>query len=600
MAIGEDVLNEIRARLRLADVIGRRIRLTRHGREYLGLCPFHKEKTPSFTVNEQKGFYHCFGCGAHGSLFDFVMATEGIDFRAAVEKLAAEAGVALLPESPERRAAEDRRKSLFAVLEAACRAFERRLAGPEGEAARAYLKRRAVAPEQQQRFRLGFAAAGESLRGELAAAGFPESLMLEAGLIIRPEDSSRRPYDRFRGRLMFPIADHRGRIVGFGGRLLGPGEPKYLNSPETPLFHKGACLYGHHLAREAALASGRVIAVEGYMDVIGLHAAGFGEAVAPLGTALTPEQVQLMWRLAPTLILCFDPDAAGQRAAARAIDRVLPLLRPGFDLKIAMLRTDTGEDPDEAARRYPRQFLVEAFAQAMPLSEVIFALESGGRLPRSPEAAAALEARLARRAAAITDAELRRHFRLAFRERLRQAQRPAHRPTARAPSAPPLTRAAAPAPPLPPAARWVEAEKHLLAYLLAHPADFSRYEEAVGTLVFRDPGYEALRQALIRLLSEGAANGGGTLCAQLADAGLDEPLGRILADPAVRLASALAPEAPAEARAAFVEAQLSLLRRRALTEEAASDAGAESPSDWTVAWRRRRDLIRARLDEGEP
>jgi DNA primase len=345
------------------------------------------------------------------------------------------------------------------------------------------------------------------------------------------------------------------------------------------------------------------------MDVIGLHAAGFTEAVAPLGTAVTAEQLRLLWRLAPVAILCFDQDAAGQRAAARAIERVLPLICAGNDLKIALLKTDTGDDPDQLARRYPRQFLEQAFADALPLSDVVYALERGGHAPRSAEEAAALEHRLVRRTAAVADPELRQHFRLAFRERVRRdlrlSQPPApargnrrggparSSPTGRLPDA----RIATATRPAAASGRWIEAEKHLLALILAHPADFPRHEEALGTLTFADAGFERLRQALILILSSTETPTAGELQSRLAAAGCAEPLSRVLEDPGVRLAAVNTAAAPAADREEYARAQIQLLRRRTLAQELTDAAG--SQADFADEWARRQALIRARLDSEE-
>ena len=292
-------LDELRGRIGLADVVGKRVRLVRKGREHSGLCPFHKEKSPSFTVNEEKGFYHCFGCGAHGSVFDFVMQTEGLSFPEAVERLAGEAGMEVPNESPEERAREKERQTLYDVCEAATAFFEKSLRMPEGKAALDYLRGRGLDEATIERFRLGFAPDSRgALKAALAREKFSDALMIEAGLLIQPDDAGRMPYDRFRGRVMFPITDRRDRPIAFGGRIMAEGEPKYLNSPETPLFHKGYVLYGLALAGPQIHKTGSVVVSEGYMDVIALHRAGFDTAVAPLGTALTEDHLRGLWKLA--------------------------------------------------------------------------------------------------------------------------------------------------------------------------------------------------------------------------------------------------------------------------------------------------------------
>ncbi|MEK7245331.1 MAG: DNA primase, partial [Pseudomonadota bacterium] len=293
MAFPAAFLEELRARAGLVPLVGKRVRLIRRGREHLGLCPFHKEKTPSFTVNEDKGFYHCFGCGKHGSIFDFVMETEGLSFPEAVERLAQLAGMELPERDPESRVRDESRGALMPALAAACAFFERTLRMPEGRLALEYLRGRGLADETIAQFRLGYAPDSRgSLKAALLREGFTEERLVEAGLLILPEDNSARgTYDRFRGRVMFPIADRRGQVIAFGGRILGDGEPKYLNSPETPVFHKVFSLYGLSHAAGPARTAGEVFVVEGYMDVIGLHQGGIRNAVAPLGTALTEDQI---------------------------------------------------------------------------------------------------------------------------------------------------------------------------------------------------------------------------------------------------------------------------------------------------------------------
>ncbi|MEE8443781.1 MAG: DNA primase, partial [Alphaproteobacteria bacterium] len=329
MAFPPRFLDDIRDRAGLVDIVGRRVKLTRKGREHSGLCPFHNEKTASFTVSEDKGFYHCFGCAAHGDVIAFVMNTENLSFPEAVEQLAGLAGLPMPVESPEERAREQRRAGLAEAVEAAAVWFESQLRAPTGKAALNYLRGRGLDDETTARFRLGYApGSGDSLNQALTAQGFEEKTLIEAGLLRRPGDG-RAPYGFFRDRVMFPIADKRGRTVAFGARLMGDAKAaKYINSPETPLFHKGATLYNLNLAIPALREGAEVIVAEGYMDVIALDAAGFHGAVAPLGTALTEAQIGALWRHAAEPVLCFDGDDAGARAAGRAAERALPLLRP--------------------------------------------------------------------------------------------------------------------------------------------------------------------------------------------------------------------------------------------------------------------------------
>ncbi len=422
MAIPPQFLEDVRARIHLADVIGRRTKLTRKGREHMGLCPFHKEKTPSFYVYDDH--YHCFGCQAHGSVFDFVMQTESLTFPEAVERLAETIGLRVPEESLEERARAEERGSLYDVTEAATAYFEKMLRMPEGKAALDYLAGRGLDEATIGRFRLGFAPDSRgALKTALVRAGITEDKMVAAGLLKRPDDG-RPPFDYFRGRVMFPITDARGRVVAFGGRMLGPGEPKYLNSPETPLFRKSRILYGLAGAAPAARKAGRIIVTEGYMDVIALKAAGFENAVAPLGTSLTDDHIQELWRIVATPVLCFDGDAAGQRAAGRAALKALPLLRPGLEMHFATL--PEGEDPDSLIRTRGAEAMGQVLGGALRLSEVIWRMESAGKVPEAPEERAALEKRLKAHAFEIQDEDARRHFLSFIRDRVWRRRTPAN------------------------------------------------------------------------------------------------------------------------------------------------------------------------------
>src|SRR5262245_6689643 len=354
MRFPPSVLDEIRARLPVSQVVSRKVALKRAGREFKGLSPFKQEKTPSFTVNDHKGFYHCFASGEHGDIFTFVMKTEGLTFPEAVERLAQEAGVPLPEAGPRDKQAEDMRARLYALLAASAEFFQKQLAGPQGGEARRYLEKRGLGAEAINRFGLGYAPNPRAaLKEHLARAGYTAAEMAASGMLVAGDELP-VSNDRFRHRIMFPIADAKGRTIAFGGRALDPDAPaKYLNSPETPLFHKGANLFNAHRARGPAHDSGQLIVVEGYMDVIALSEAGFAQSVAPLGTALTEHQIGLLWRMAPEPILCFDGDAAGRRAAFRAVETVLPLLKPGYSLQFAFL--PDGLDPDDFVRQHGPQ-----------------------------------------------------------------------------------------------------------------------------------------------------------------------------------------------------------------------------------------------------
>lgn len=417
MRFSPQLLDEIRARLPVSQVVGRKVALKRAGREYKGLSPFKVEKTPSFTVNDQKGFYHCFASGEHGDIFKFVMATEGLSFPEAVERLAQEAGVALPKPDARDEAREDERMRLLALMEAAAKFFEEELRGPLGGEARRYIDKRGLKRETLEHFRIGYAPNSKSaLKEHLAKAGFTLEEMVASGMLISGDDIP-VAYDRFRHRLMFPIGDAKGRVVAFGGRALDPDQnAKYLNSPETPLFHKGHLLFNAHRARAPAHDKERVIAVEGYMDVISLAEAGFMEAVAPLGTALTEDQLKLLWRMAPEPILCFDGDSAGKRAAFRAVDTALPLLQPGASLMFAFL--PDGLDPDDLVRQQGPAALDACLGRARPLVDVLFEREWAGRDWSTPERRAGLEKTLKGLIARIGDESVRAHYRRALGERL--------------------------------------------------------------------------------------------------------------------------------------------------------------------------------------
>jgi DNA primase len=393
-------LDDIRDRLTLSAVVGRTVQWDRRkshpGRgDFWACCPFHSEKTPSFHVDDSKGFYHCFGCKASGDAFTFLVEKEGLSFPEAVERLAAEAGLAMPSPGPEEEVRAAERASLHDVMEIAAAFFRNALSRPEGREARAYLAGRGLDEETLRTFGIGFAPDDKTaLKGHLAAAGVSPDRMIEAGLLIAGEDIA-VPFDRFRNRIMFPIRDGRARVIAFGGRAMSPEAPaKYLNSPDTALFRKGEVLYNLDLARGPAHRQGTVVVVEGYMDVIALARAGFGNAVAPLGTAMTEAQLGLLWRMAPEPVLCFDGDEAGRKAAFRALDLALPLLRPGHSLRFAFM--PAGQDPDDVLRDDGPEALATALAAAAPLVEVLWrrACELNDR--STPERRARFEADLRR------------------------------------------------------------------------------------------------------------------------------------------------------------------------------------------------------------
>src|SRR5689334_12305860 len=416
-------LDELRARLPVSEVVGRRVKLKKAGREWKGLSPFQQEKSPSFTVNDQKGFYHDFSSGKHGDIISFLMETEGVGFAEAVERLAAMAGMALPAATPDAARHEQRRKTLHDVMELAAKFFADTLASRNGAKARGYLGDRAISPQTQLQFRLGYAPPDRfALKEHLGAQGISTEDMVEAGLLVAGEDKP-VPFDRFRDRVMFPITDARGRVIAFGGRALEKDVPaKYLNSPETPLFHKGDNLYNLSTARQATHNGSPLIVVEGYVDVIAMVTAGFGGAVAPLGTALTENQLALLWKMADEPILCFDGDRAGQKAAYRAADLALPALLPGKSLRFALL--PEGQDPDDLARSGGRVAIEEVISAARPLVDMLWSREIEGGSFATPERRAALEARINELSKGIRDEVVRRHYRDDLADRLQRAFAP--------------------------------------------------------------------------------------------------------------------------------------------------------------------------------
>lgn len=506
MAFSPQFLDELRARVGLVSVIGKRVALKRAGREHSGLCPFHNEKTPSFTVNEEKGFYHCFGCGAHGSVFDFVMETENLSFPEAVERLAAEAGMEVPQDSPEERARSERAKGLYDVLEAAALYFEKQLRMPEGKRALQYLLERGLTEETIKTYRLGFAPDGRgALKAALTKDGTTDDKLLEAGLVVQPDDEERAPYDRFRGRVMFPIFDGRGRVIAFGGRIInadpGSNAPKYLNSPETPVFQKGRLLYGLYQARAQA-RDYPVVIVEGYTDVLALQQAGFQTAVAPLGTALTEDQIKLVWRFSREPILCFDGDNAGERAASRAAERALPILNAGHTLRFAFL--PAGQDPDSLIQTRGHEAMGDLLNGAVPLSEVIWRMERAGKPLNDPDDRAWIEKKLKDQAFKIADETVRGHYLSTFKDRLWREMRKA-RPATAAGGTKPASKSVQ----IDEAAgagakidRISLRERILLVVLIAHPEMMDDIGEQLGILDFTSPELDKLRQEVLKTLEQ--------------------------------------------------------------------------------------------------
>ncbi|MFN3749698.1 MAG: DNA primase [Sphingorhabdus sp.] len=497
MSLTPQWLDELRARTTLSALIGRSIKVTKAGREYKACCPFHNEKTPSFTINDEKGFYHCFGCGAHGDAIRWMTDQRGLSFMDAVKELADAAGMQVPAPDPRAAAKAERANTLYDVMAAAQQWFVAQFQGLEGAEARAYCEQRGLKPETIKAFGIGFA---PDSRGKLKEAlkDFGIDKLVEAGLLIAVDD--KEPYDRFRGRLMIPIRDPRGRVIAFGGRILGAGEPKYLNSPDTPLFDKGRTLYNLDKASAASRASNRVIVVEGYMDAIALAQAGFGEAVAPLGTALTEQQISMLWRMVPKPLLCFDGDAAGQKAAFRAAQRALGGLKPGHSLEFVTL--PEGKDPDDLVRSAGPRAFAELLETSEPLVEKLWKTELAAGPVATPEDRAGFKQRLGIHVANIADAEIRRHYADAFRERFDALfSRPAQ-PYRPAPQRKGPWRPNTP-PPATHEAKTIGNQgtdilvRGVLAALLREPSQIIRHQEALAGFVPRDPGHARLLSAML-------------------------------------------------------------------------------------------------------
>ncbi len=404
----------------MSEVIGKRMPLKKHGREYQGLCPFHNEKSPSFTVNDEKGFYHCFGCAAHGDAIEFIRKFDRLSYVDAIETLARDAGIPLPKPSEDEQRRTESEKTLLDVLEAACKWFEQQLTSTNGIIAKDYVEKRGLKQETIRAFRVGYAPDDRNaLYNYLLKAGFTQSLQAEAGLIGISEQGS--VYDRFRGRVMFPIRNPSGKVIAFGGRLLANSPatkalPKYLNSPETPVFKKGDVLYNLDQAKRASRDGNIAVVMEGYMDVVSTAQAGITYAMATLGTAVTPEHLRLLWQLAKEPVICLDGDAAGMRAMMRAAEVALPLLKPGYSLRFALL--PKGEDPDTYVQRNGKTSFEKILISSQRLSQILWETMSPQFQSDLPEKRAELENALKLLTDKIADPTVRSHYASYFKKLL--------------------------------------------------------------------------------------------------------------------------------------------------------------------------------------
>ena len=534
MSLTPAFLDELRARTSLSALVGKTTKLTRAGREMRGCCPFHNEKTPSFYVNDDKGFYHCFGCSAHGDAIRWMTDQRGLPFIDAVKELAQAAGLEMPAQDRHSAQKAEKQKGLHEAMADAAAFFSEQLNGIGGADARAVLEQRGIKPETARTFGFGFA---PDSRGQLKAKlkEYGDPLLVEAGLLIQVEGKD--PYDRFRGRLIIPIRDARGRVIAFGGRIIGQGEPKYLNSPDTPLFDKGRTLYNLDRAAPAARKKARFVVVEGYLDVVALAQAGIPEAVAPLGTALTEGQLELLWRLVDVPIVCLDGDAAGQKAALRAAHRALPMLQPGRSLSFVTL--PEGQDPDDLVRAKGAGAMETLLASPKPLVDLLWEHELAAEPLGTPEERAGLKSRLGDLAATVADPSVRSEYQAEFRRRYEAQFAPQRRPFVPFEKRPTGKRPfkggwQPPAPVTDDAKRFRAAgidrvlAKAVLAGLIRHPAEIARHMEVLGSLRMAEGALGRLFEAVVDLAMEDQALDSTRLVTILARSGFEGVAGDLL------------------------------------------------------------------------
>ncbi|HQX26742.1 MAG TPA: DNA primase [Alphaproteobacteria bacterium] len=551
MTIPPRFLDDIRSRLSLSDVIGKRVRLTRAGREYKGCCPFHKEKSPSFTVNDDKQFFHCFGCGAHGDVIGFVMRYENLSFIEAVESLAGQAGLQVPKPSPQDIQKAEKARDLHALIDSATRWMEEQLFAPANKEILNYLTGRGLSKETIQSFRIGYAPPDrQALRKFLLAEKFTDEQIFEAGLVRKKDGEP--PYAFFRERVMFPVGDRRGRIVAFGGRILpdhmrepdkGDYKPaKYMNSSDTPLFDKSRTLYGQSFARQAARDGATVLVTEGYMDVIACHQAGFKGAVAPMGTALTEDQIVMLWSMIVAEekipVLCFDGDNAGRGAAVRACERILPLLKPYHSARFAFM--PEGEDPDTLIKAGGAKAFQNILDTAIPLFDFLWLAHTGGRNFDSPESRAGVVKALENSIRTISDGEVQRHY----QEHLRRKVGEVFFNRSRAAGPRDFNKPVRPGmrPQAPGAVRQKD-ERSLLAAIINHPHIYEAIEQPLGQFDFRNPACDRVRQVLLGAFSHNPDLDGEGLQNHLESQGLAKELSDILNESVYRLATFAGPRA---------------------------------------------------------
>lgn len=531
MRFPAEFIERLRDYLPLSHVIGKRIAVRKHGREFQALCPFHKEKSPSFTINDEKGFYHCFGCAAHGDAIGFIREYEGVSYPEAIERLAAEAGLPLPQMTREEEAQDRKRNTLEDAVRLAANWFSEQLKTPAAKEARDYLATRGVSAEMVATFGLGFAPNSRTaLKTALVKDGMTQELLMEAGLLARADDGT--VYDRFRGRLMFPIRSYQGKIIAFGGRILPSAQTdksaKYLNSPETPLFKKGENLFAYDIARHATKPESPLIIAEGYMDVIALHQAGFRQAVAPLGTAITEQQLKLMWRASSEPVLCLDGDRAGLSAAFRAAETALPLLKPDASLRFAVL--PKGEDPDSLIRASGASAMGDALRRAKILSQVLWESALAHYGSDTAEQRAALEHHLTETSNRITDPACKKHMQAFFMDSIYALSRNFKRGfKAGKPAQPQVSLRALPA---------VNAdelhlksiEEQVVAIIMLCPSllQSPQVEEPFAHMDFSQSELDNLRASILEIHADSESLSSESLCAAVTDRGFGEKVNTLL------------------------------------------------------------------------
>lgn len=614
-----EFLDELKSRLRPSDVIGRVVKLKKRGDTWWGLSPFKEERTPSFTVSDRRGTYHCFATSKHGNIIDFLMETQRLSFPEAVERLAADAGMQLPAVDPQDAERAVRRKGLVEACEAAAAFYAATLRRAPGRPGADYLAGRGVDADAIAEFRLGYAVdEPRALKDHLINKGYTEDVLVEAGLLAKPEDGG-ASYDRFRGRVIFPILSHKGEAIAFGGRSLDPeARAKYLNSPETPLFHKSDVLYNFGPARDASASLKKpIIVCEGYMDVIALWSGGFKTAVAPLGTALTENQLQLLWRQVDEPVLCLDGDSAGLAAAYRVIDRALPLLKPGKSLTYVFL--PEGKDPDDIVRAGGAAAFQKSLDQAVPLAEVLWRRECESRALDTPERRAALRAALRERVASIADKDVRDAYGAEMARRLdaffsprkpsgeaygsRRPANPFRKAEGRGRWARPLTETARRSPELRRVGdrtSWAR-EASLVLAPINHPGLIERQEAALLGLHFENADLDRLLHAILEAFQEGESLDSAGLKGHLQRSDAVKILERVLADETLNKQIFLRPEAELdEVEKGWRDAlrhHLLATEARQTMSEAAAQSFTTGEEDWKAAVIAREELINSKADE---